>query len=75
MAEDLVSPCPPNVACVWSGIVNRRGTYARAGDAITLTVSGTPPPQGQPLPPTLVIDAATRAPAEDAGGTRCVYQR
>jgi hypothetical protein len=26
--DDRVSPCPPDVQCVWSGIVSRRGTFA-----------------------------------------------
>lgn len=26
--DDRVSPCPKGTACVWSGIVTRKGTYA-----------------------------------------------
>ncbi|MEM9693757.1 MAG: hypothetical protein AAGA56_14505, partial [Myxococcota bacterium] len=25
--EDRISPCPPDVACVWSGIVERQGSF------------------------------------------------
>ena len=27
-SNDLVSPCPPGVACVWSGIVTRSGAWS-----------------------------------------------
>ncbi|MFT3773176.1 MAG: hypothetical protein QM820_47965 [Minicystis sp.] len=74
-AEDRVSPCPPNVACVWSGIVIRRGKYAMADGAIQLAVDGPNAGPGQPLPPTLAMDASG-APAEVLdGGTRCPYTR
>lgn len=36
-ARDLVSPCPPDVQCVWSGIVESHGTWTADGDAVTLT--------------------------------------
>ncbi|HSO00313.1 MAG TPA: hypothetical protein VLS89_18600 [Candidatus Nanopelagicales bacterium] len=74
-AQDRVSPCPPGVQCVWSGIVNRRGEYARSGDALTLRVVGQQPTQGKPFPEKMVIDAASKAPAEEADGAMCVYAR
>ncbi|MDG4864462.1 hypothetical protein P8605_40585, partial [Streptomyces sp. T-3] len=37
--RDLVSPCPPKVQCVWSGIHHAQGTYAMEGDAVRLTYS------------------------------------
>jgi len=74
-AQDLVSPCPPGTQCVWSGIVNRQGTYTRAADAITLKVTGTAPTQGQPFPDKLVIDPATKSPAEQGSGALCVYRK
>jgi hypothetical protein len=74
-AEDRVSPCPPNVVCVWSGIVIRRGHYAVASGAIQLAVDGTGAGPGQPLPPALSVDASG-APVEIApDGKRCVYTR
>jgi hypothetical protein len=73
-AEDRVSPCPPNVACVWSGIVYARGTYTVTSGRIQLTTEGSRPP-AKPLPATLVIDPATGAPAEVEDGLRCVYTR
>ena len=75
-SEDLVSPCPPKVACVWSGIVHRKGTYTVSGGKIALTPSGNPGPQGRPLPDTLGIDPATGAPFEPADGSpACTYTR
>ena len=72
-AADLVSPCPKDVACVWSGIVNRQGTWSSDGHQITLTVSGNPGSQGASFPGTLELSPG---PAEkDASGATCVYQR
>lgn len=68
-AEDRISPCPKNVACVWSGIVNWKGTWAPSGDAITLSETGSAAgPKGEPHPTRLDWKGA---PAE--GG--CVYAR
>jgi hypothetical protein len=75
-AADLVSPCPPKVVCVWSGIVNRKGTYAVAAGKIALTVDGSAGPQGKPLPASLGLDPATGAPFEtDSSGKTCLYER
>lgn len=75
-AEDRVSPCPPRVACIWSGIIHRKGAFKRSGDTVALSIAETSQgPAGQPFPTTLVVDAAG-APAE-AGedGKPCPYQR
>lgn len=48
-ATDLVSPCPPQVACVWSGIVDRKGKWKLEGAAVRLTVEGEDPKAGSPL--------------------------
>ena len=74
-AADRVSPCPPKVQCVWSGIVNRNGSYARSGNTVTLRVEGTPGKQGKPVPETLTLDPTTSAPAEQGSGGLCVYTR
>lgn len=50
---DLVSPCPQGAVCVWSGIVDRKGTWKLEGATVRLTVEGEDPKQGTPLPPTL----------------------
>lgn len=74
-SKDMVSPCPPDAKCIWSGIVDRKGRYTRSGDSLTLTVEGPAGDKGKPLPPTLTIDKATGAPAEQAGGATCVYTK
>ncbi|MGK3995311.1 hypothetical protein [Sorangium sp. So ce1024] len=75
-AEDRVSPCPPRVVCVWSGIIHRKGAFKRSGDTVALSVAETPQgPAGQPFPTTLTVDAAG-APAEAGDdGKPCPYQR
>ena len=35
--RDLVSPCPPNARCMWSGVVVRSGTWSSQGLVVTLT--------------------------------------
>ena len=35
-ATDLVSPCPPGVTCVWSGIIHRRGSWTLDGQQLRL---------------------------------------
>ena len=75
-SADLVSPCPPNVACVWSGIVNRKGTFTVAAGKITLTPTEPGGAQGRPLPTTLGIDPKTGAPFEQTDGSpACTYAR
>ena len=37
-AVDLVSPCPPDVVCVWSGIIDRTGTWTLDRKQLRLTV-------------------------------------
>ncbi|HTN91002.1 MAG TPA: hypothetical protein VL242_45330 [Sorangium sp.] len=75
-AEDRVSPCPPRVACIWSGIIHRKGGFKRSGDAVSLSVAeASQGPGGQPFPTTLTLDASG-APAETgADGKPCPYQR
>jgi hypothetical protein len=74
---DLVSPCPPDVVCFWSGIVHRKGTYTVVENTIKLAVSEPRTMSaGQPFPTELVIDRATNAPAETTpDGDYCVYVR
>lgn len=74
-AEDRVAPCPPTARCVWSGIVIRRGKYAVTGNALQLAPESAAAGPGQPLPPSLEIDA-TGVPVEvSADGRRCPYAR
>lgn len=75
-AEDRVSPCPPGTACVWSGIVMRKGSYRVEGATAVLTVQdGASTKPASPLPATLVWDDAKGAPAEQSDGTSCPYAR
>jgi hypothetical protein len=74
--EERVSPCPPGVACVWSGIVPWSGRWSAAGDRVRLELE----PKAAPgaaiaLPSELVWDQAAAAPAEESGAERCVYRR
>ena len=74
-AEDLISPCPKGTTCVWSGIINRQGTYKVEKDTVTLTVGKTSTgPAKIEFPTTLTLDAK-RAPVETGSdGKACVYK-
>jgi hypothetical protein len=75
-AQDLVSPCPPKTACMWSGIVLNKGTYVTQGGTIQLTITQAGGPQAKPLPTTFAIDPASAAPVETSPeGQRCLYGR
>jgi hypothetical protein len=76
-AQDLVSPCPPDVVCFWSGVVHRAGTYAVVDEKIKLVVREPRTSSlGQPFPTELVIDPATSAPVEiSPTGEACKYVR
>lgn len=71
-AADLVSPCPPNVDCVWSGIVNRKGTYAVDGSRLNLKIeTETAGPGGMPFPAFFML--SERAIVETSEHGSCVY--
>jgi hypothetical protein len=74
-AEDLVSPCPKGTQCIWSGIINRSGTYKTEKDVITLTVSkASNGPAKTQFPPSLTLDAS-RTPVEaGSDGKPCAYK-
>ncbi|WP_437290349.1 hypothetical protein [Sorangium sp. So ce406] len=75
-AEDRVSPCPPRVACIWSGIVHRKGAFKRSGDTVSLSVAeASQGPGGQPFPTTLTVDAAGGLAETGENGKPCPYQR
>lgn len=72
-SQDLVSPCPPNVACVWSGIVVRKGTWKLVGSALTLSTTDQQK-QGAPLATQLRFEAGVLS--EFAGSPKgCPYSR
>lgn len=78
-ATDRVSPCPPKVQCIWSGIVVWSGTWVTDEKGVVLTkTSGGKGPTGAAntdVPIRLELDKATMLPAEIDGGNRCVYAR
>ncbi|AUX46416.1 uncharacterized protein SOCE26_079220 [Sorangium cellulosum] len=75
LGQDLVSPCPPDVVCIWSGIVSTRGTYTVEEDTIFLSMLNHGAGPAAPFPTELGIDAETSAPVEtDHEGNACVYE-
>jgi hypothetical protein len=72
-SDDLVSPCPKGVTCVWSGIVTRAGTYSATADRVTLQTPAEKSPQARALPASLEIAGASLV--EVAGTERCAYAR
>jgi len=75
MAEDRVSPCPPNVVCIWSGIVFTTGTYTvEAGNLYLHPTQAGHGAGAHALPEMMFVDPATGAPMEVmSDGSRCVY--
>lgn len=77
-AKDLVAPCPPGTLCVWSGILDRAGTWTYERREIRLVPEpdprGGPPvqPTQYPLPDRLWLGEDGTL-TEDEG--HCPYQR
>jgi hypothetical protein len=72
-AEDRVSPCPAGVACVWSGVINRNGTYTLKGSTIRLKLEAPAPgAKAEDLPATLSWKKG--ALAERQAGHTCAYR-
>jgi hypothetical protein len=76
-AQDLVSPCPKGVVCVWSGIIDTKGTWKQEGKKVLLTAASQAPnpKMGSPFPTTLTIDPATKSLIETVDGATCAYKR
>ncbi len=72
-SRDLVSPCPPGAACVWSGIVDRSGSFKLEGTRVTLAVEGPDPAQGAPLATSLELGPDSLV--EPSSGQPCAYRR
>lgn len=73
--RDLVSPCPKGATCVWSGIVDWKGTYTAADGKLALAVKIGGGPQGKlTLPSELSWDPEAKAVVEASDGSRCVYE-
>ena len=74
--RDLVSPCPKGATCVWSGIVEWKGTYTNNGNKLGLSVKVQGGPKGKiNLPAELMWDESQSAVVEKSGEATCVYQR
>ena len=74
--EERVSPCPPNVPCVWSGVVPWQGTWRTEGDRIVITPDADAPRNpAATLPTELRWDTGASAITEAASGTSCTYAR
>ena len=76
-AQDRVSPCPPKVACVWSGIIDYSGSWRLEGNTMTLThdPAKSSGPKTIPLLTTLTWSAGDKAPSEASDAGRCLYAR
>jgi hypothetical protein len=46
VGRDLVSPCPMGATCMWSGIVEFKGTLTRDGDSLVLEETSAAPQVG-----------------------------
>lgn len=60
-AKDLVAPCPPGTQCVWSGIIDRVGSFSLARQQLRLLPDADAPASPQaskfPLPQHLWLGA------------------
>lgn len=69
--EDRISPCPPGVACMWSGIVTFAGTWTEGAQGVALTeAKGPEGPGAQPRAAAYTRDAGGLV--DDAG---CAFSR
>lgn len=68
---ELISPCPPGARCVWSGIVQRLGSYEQKGTRVALVVDAPVDSHGQPLPEAVEFDGRVVERAPD--GSACEY--
>jgi hypothetical protein len=77
-AEERVSPCPPKVQCVWSGILFWQGTFATDDKGVVLTkTGGADSGRGAKIesPLKLEMEKGSGALVETRGGARCPYTR
>ncbi len=73
--RDWVSPCPPKVACAWSGIVDWSGTYVMRNNRISLSVTPSSALKGKVLMPDTLLWNVERHSVTEAGeGAGCVYR-
>lgn len=75
VARDLVSPCPPDVVCVWSGIAYTRGMFAVEEGTILLINKTDQAPVAVNFPDELLVDPTTSSPVEETPhGELCNYE-
>ncbi len=74
--QDLISPCPKGVDCVWSGIVDWKGTYEKTDATIKLDVTINGGPKGKlTLPAELTWDDTAKSVGEKNGSDSCAYEK
>ncbi len=71
-ATDFVSPCPPNVSCVWSGLDQRKGRYTVAGSRVELSVEAASRGVAE-FPASFMLSENAIVETSDAGS--CVYSK
>jgi hypothetical protein len=75
-ATDLVAPCPPGTACVWSGIIERGGSWRIERSQLRLVPDADAPASPKeghyPLPEMLLL---TRDGSLTEAGGACPYTR
>lgn len=73
VAHDRVSPCPPDVACVWSGIISYEGTWELKQERVRLKLERKTYPnmKAAPLPTEL---SWSGGPVGEEAGVRCTYR-
>ncbi len=76
-AEDQVSPCPAKEICVWSGIVDRAGSWTWDDGKVNLTVTVVSQAQFDTgnFPADLTLEPETGALVETMDGSYCPYKR
>jgi hypothetical protein len=70
--EERISPCPPDVKCMWSGIVRWDGTWKADKDLVALAVTGPLDPRAT-MPPPVTLHWEDDRVVEHAHGETCVY--
>jgi hypothetical protein len=75
-SEERVSPCPPKVQCVWSGILFWQGTFASDEKGLVLTkTGGADSGRGAKIESPLKLEVEKETLVETRGGARCPYTK
>ena len=73
VGEDLVSPCPPDTECAWSGVVTWTGRWAITGPALSLTEESAVNGEMGMARPSELKHSRGAALTEQAGDLTCAY--